>query len=55
MVVPEQEILFFEDIKDYLKKFNHIYNIRTKLIEKDATARFTMKGENLIIRSGASV
>jgi len=54
-IEPEEEMLFFEDIKDYLKKFNHIYNIRTRLVEQDATARFTMKGDTLIIRTGASV
>lgn len=54
-IIPEKDLLFFDDIKDYLKKFNHIYGIRTRLIEKDATARFTMKGDSLIIRKGASV
>jgi len=54
-IEPEEEMLFFEDIKDYLKKFNHIYNIRTRLVERDSTARFTMKGDSLIIRTGASV
>lgn len=54
-IVPETELLYFEEIKKYLKNFNHIYNIKTKLIEKDATARFTMKGDTLMIRTGASV
>lgn len=55
LIEPEEEMLHFEDIKDYLTKFNHIYSIKTRLVEKDATARFTMKGESLIIRSGALV
>lgn len=54
-VDEEDELLYFEDIKDYLKKFNHIYNIKTKLIEQDTAARFTMKWDNLILRTGASV
>ncbi len=51
----EDELLYFEDIKDYLKKFNHIYSIKARLVERDATARFTMKGDELILRSGGSV
>ncbi len=54
-VNEEDEILYFEDIGDYLKKFNHIYDINVKLIERDGTARFTMKWDSLILRNGASV
>lgn|GEM_PF-1085780 len=55
LIKQEEDILFFEDIRDYLKKFNHIYNIKTRLIEREGTARFTMKGDQLILRTGASV
>lgn len=48
-------MLYFQDIKDFLKKFNHIYNIRTKLVEMDTAARFTMRGDELILRTGSTV
>jgi hypothetical protein len=46
----EQEFLSYEDIKDYMKKFNHIYGIKVKILEADAAARFTMKGDTLVFR-----
>ena len=49
-VIEEEEILSYEDIKDYMKKFNHIYNIKVKIVEADSTARFTMKGDTLMFR-----
>ena len=55
LIKPEEELLFFDDIKDYLKKFNHIYNIKTRLVERDGTARFAMKGDELMLRTWASV
>ena len=29
--------------KYYMKKFNHIYGIKVKILEAETTARFTMK------------
>ena len=54
-IVEEEEMLSYEDIKDYMKKFNHIYNIKVKIVEADSTARFTMKGDQLIFRKWATV
>jgi hypothetical protein len=54
-VVSEQELLSYEDIKDYMKKFNHIYGIKVKILQADTTARFTMKGDTLIFRRGSIV
>lgn len=54
-VESEQEFLSYEDIKDYMKKFNHIYGIKVKILQADTTARFTMKGDTLVFRRGASV
>jgi alpha-L-glutamate ligase-like protein len=51
----EQEFLSYEDIKDYMKKFNHIYGIKVKILEADAAARFTMKGDTLVFRKWATV
>lgn len=54
-IVIEEDILSPEDIKDYMKKFNHIYGIKVKIQEADTTARFTMKGDTLMFRRGATV
>ena len=47
----EDELLWFDEISDFIKKFNHIYSIKTILKTSDsATARFTMSGNNLTFR-----
>jgi hypothetical protein len=51
----EKDFLSYEDIKDYMKKFNHIYGIKVKILQADTTARFTMKGDTLIFRRGSTV
>ncbi len=51
----EEDFLSYEDIKDYMKKFNHIYNIKVKMSEAETTARFTMKWDSLIFRKWAKV
>jgi hypothetical protein len=33
-IIPEEEFLTKEEIKDFIKKFNHIYNIKISLIER---------------------
>ena len=38
-----------------MKKFNHIYGIKVKILEADSAARFTMKGDTLMFRRGARV
>jgi len=54
-IVPEQDLLSTKEIKDYMKKFNHIYGIKVKVLEADSTARFVMKGDTLMFRKGAIV
>lgn len=54
-VKSEEELLSYQDIKDYMKKFNHIYSIKVKIIEADTTARFTMKWDTLVFRKWATV
>ncbi|MDA9129430.1 flavohemoglobin expression-modulating QEGLA motif protein, partial [Candidatus Gracilibacteria bacterium] len=54
-IKEEEEILTYEDIKGYMKKFNHIYDIKVKIVEADSSARFTMKGDVLMFRKGATV
>ncbi len=54
-VIPEEEFLNASDIRDYLKKFNHIYGIKLKVVEADKAARFTMKGDSLMLRKWALV
>ncbi len=54
-ISTEDEFLTYEDIKDYMKKFNHIYGIKVKITQADTTARFTMKGDTLVFRRGSTV
>jgi hypothetical protein len=42
-IVLEQELLEFDEIKDFIKKFNHIYNINITLKKSDKNTRFVMK------------
>jgi hypothetical protein len=42
-IVLEKDMLNYEDIKDYMKKFNHIYGMNVKIQQADTTSRFTMK------------
>lgn len=51
----EEEYLNLEEIKSYVKKFNHIYGIKIKFQEADSTARFLMKWDTLVMRRGATV
>lgn len=51
----EEEFLSFEEIKSYIKKFNHIYWIKVNLRIWDKAARFVMKGDTLIMRKDALV
>lgn len=54
-VKNEEEILSYSDIKDYTKKFNHIYGIKVRIVEAETTARFTMKGDSLMFRRWSTV
>jgi len=54
-IIVEDDLLSYDEIKDYMKKFNHIYSIKVKIVEAEAASRFTMKWDNLIFRKGATV
>jgi hypothetical protein len=54
-IIPEEDFLDINDIRNYLKKFNHIYGIKLKVVEANKTARFTMMGDSLMFRKGALV
>ncbi len=51
----EEEFLSFEDIKWFIKKFNHIYWIKLNLKIWDRAARFVMKWDTLVMRKDALV
>lgn len=54
-IIPEQETLGFSQIESFLTKFNHIYKLKTRLVEEDTISRFTMRGDDLILKSWAIV
>jgi len=39
----EEEFLEYDEIRDYMKKFNNIYGIKVKMKETTSTSRFSMK------------
>lgn len=49
-IKSEEEFLSFEEIKWFIKKFNHIYWIKINLRVWDRAARFVMKWDTLIMR-----
>jgi hypothetical protein len=51
----EEEFLTFDEIKDFVNKFNHIYGIKIQLKRSDKSARFVMKWDVLLVRDGAEV
>jgi hypothetical protein len=54
-ILPEQDVLEYDEIKNYMKKFNHIYGIKLKMAQADMTARFTMKGDTLLFSGNSTV
>jgi hypothetical protein len=54
-IEAEQEFLSFQEIKDYIKKFKHIYEIKIKVQETDMPSRFAMRGDTLLVRPNAKV
>lgn len=50
-VVSEEEFLTIDEIRDYIKKFNHIYSVNITLVEKDTWARFSIKWDKLYVIS----
>ena len=54
-IKEEEEYLSFSEIKDLIKKFNHIYNINITLKRWQKAARFVMSWDTLYIREWARV
>ncbi len=54
-IKEEIEYLSFEEIKDLVKKFNHIYNINIIFRKGQKAARFVISGNVLYIREWAKV
>ncbi len=54
-IKQEEELLVKQEIINFIKKFNHIYNIKISLIERIWASRFAMKWNNLMMRSGTVV
>lgn len=56
---PEQfnkeEWLTFDEMKDFLKKFNHIYSLNMNLVSRWFWARFSVKGDNLYVRNNVAI
>ncbi len=51
----EEEFLSFDEVKDFVTKFNHIYDIKIQLISSNKSARFVMKWDILYMRQWAKV
>lgn len=54
-VKNETEFLTFDEIKDYVNKFNHIYWINIDFREKEIVSRFQMSGNRLYIKHDSQV
>ncbi|MDD3646384.1 MAG: DUF1704 domain-containing protein [Candidatus Gracilibacteria bacterium] len=54
-IKEDDEFLTFEEIKAFVRKFNHIYDIKIHLKKGNRSARFVLKGDNLLIRGDAQV
>jgi hypothetical protein len=55
LIKKEEEYLSFSEIKNFIKRFNHIYNINISLRQWRKAARFVMKWDVLYIREWARV
>ncbi len=54
-IKEEAEFLSFSEIKDFINKFNHIYDINIQLKLSNKSARFVMKWDVLYMRQWAKV
>ncbi len=54
-IKEEDEFLNVDQVRDYVKKFNHIYGINIILKVANKTARFVMSWDTLFFREGSSV
>lgn len=51
----EKEFMTFDEIKKFVKKFNHIYNIEVKVVEEEIVWRILMSWDDLKVRPGALI
>lgn len=54
-IMQESELVHFEDVRNYVNKFNHIYWIKISLKKTYWSSRFFMKWNNLFFRENAIV
>lgn len=54
-IKEEEDFLTFDEIKEFINKFNHIYWINIRLKRDNKSARFIMKWDTLIVRNWAKV
>ncbi len=54
-VSDEEEKLTLDEIRDYVKKFNHIYDLQLQLVEKESWARFSLKWDKLSVVSRVGI
>jgi alpha-L-glutamate ligase-like protein len=54
-IKTEEEYLSFDEIKNFIQKFNHIYNINLTLKRWQKTARFVLSWDIIYIRDWAKV
>jgi alpha-L-glutamate ligase-like protein len=53
--IDKEKEMALSEIRSFLKKFNHIYGIHLRLVEKTTWSRFAMKGNKLMMRKWAKV
>lgn len=54
-ILPENEFLTLDEIRNYINKFNYIYNINIELKEKEIGSRFSLKWNQLLIKNASLV
>lgn len=54
-IKKEEEYLSFYEIKDFIKRFNHIYKINIELKKWQKIARFVVKGDYIYIREWTKI
>ncbi len=53
--LEKEEHLTIEEIRDYITKFNHIYDLQLSLVEKESWARFSLKWDRLTVVSRVGI
>lgn len=54
-IIKEEEYLTIDEIRKYIKKFNHIYNIKLSTETRTWWSRFAMKWDRILVREWAMV